>query len=84
MSSTFAAEVSRRLALAAAPTFAVMAVLAAADGGPGAMFCGAPLHGSSQWSLSGMATMYALMSVFHAGPWLTRLGRRAVDYRGDE
>jgi hypothetical protein len=55
-----------RLALAAAPTFAVMAVLTAVS--PAAMLCSAA--GASP--LSGMVPMYLLMSVFHAPPWLKR------------
>lgn len=52
------------LCLAAAPTFAVMALASAASGGPLDAVCG------SGSPLTGMGAMYALMSVFHAGPWL--------------
>ncbi len=54
------------LRFAAAPTFMVMALVSAVSGGPLESFCG------SGSSLTGMASMYALMSVFHAGPWLNR------------
>jgi hypothetical protein len=62
------------LSLAAAPTFAVMGLLAAVHGGgmPD-MMCSAGGGGSA---LSGMATMYLLMSAFHLGPWLRRFSRR--------
>jgi hypothetical protein len=54
------------LSLAATPTFAVMALLAAVhDGSMPDMMCAA-----SGSPLSGMVTMYALMSAFHLGPWL--------------
>ena len=56
------------LALAATPVFAGMAALSAADPAA-AMLCG----GGSP--LSGMATMYALMALFHAGAWLRLLRR---------
>jgi hypothetical protein len=60
------------LGLAAAPTFAVMALVSAIHGnGSFDAFCSA-MHGSSP--LTGMAAMYALMSLFHAGPWLRRIG----------
>ena len=56
-----------RLALAASPTFAVMALLTGVlGGGPAEMLCSAA-PGSP---LSGMATMYLLMSAFHVAPWL--------------
>ncbi|MFC5435268.1 hypothetical protein ACFPME_01785 [Rhodanobacter umsongensis] len=62
------------LALAATPTFALMAVLAGAhDGGPMDMPCSAA-HGASP--LSGMIPMYVLMSVFHGGPWLRWIAER--------
>ena len=55
------------LALAASPTFAIMALLTGVlGGGPAEILCSAA-HGSP---LSGMMTMYLLMSAFHAGPWL--------------
>jgi hypothetical protein len=54
------------LSLAAAPTFAVMALVTALVGGPLDMLCAAS-------PIGGMAPMYVLMSVFHAGPWLRRL-----------
>ena len=52
------------LSLAAAPAFAVMALLTATHGGdPADILCSAA-HGSSP--LSGMVPMYVLMSVVHA------------------
>ncbi len=55
------------LALAASPTFAIMALLTGVlGGGPAEMLCSAA-HVSP---LSGMVTMYLLMSAFHAAPWL--------------
>jgi hypothetical protein len=59
------------LSLAAAPTFAVMALLTAVHGGgmPD-MLCSAA---GSKLPLSGMFLMYVLMSTFHLGPWLRLL-----------
>jgi len=55
------------LSLAAAPTFAVMALLTGALGGKPDVFCAA-MQGTSP--LTGMVAMYLLMSAFHLGPWL--------------
>lgn len=61
------------LALAATPTFAMMALLSeVAGGGPAAMLCSA----APMSLLGGMGTMYLLMSVFHAAPWLKLIQAR--------
>lgn len=57
--------VARFLSLAAAPTFAVMALIAAMA--PADMICAAM---QGPLSLQGMVPMYALMSAFHLAPWL--------------
>ena len=55
------------LCLAAAPVFAVMALLTGAFGGGAPdMLCS--VQGTSP--LGGMAAMYLLMSAFHSAPWL--------------
>ena len=64
------------LCLAAAPTFALMALLTGVIGGPQDMLC-ADMHGAAP--LSGMAPMYLLMSAFHAAPWLRLIARRRRD-----
>lgn len=62
------------LSLAAAPTFAIMALLTAAhDGGQADILCSAA-HDGSPWS--GMTLMYALMSIFHATPWLKLIAKQ--------
>jgi hypothetical protein len=59
--------VDRSLSLAAAPTFAIMALATGVFGsGPTYMICSVE-HGSL---LSGMVPMYLLMSAFHSLPWL--------------
>ena len=64
------------LGLAAAPTFAIMALLTAIlDGGAPHMLCSAALDASP---LSGMVTMYLLMSAFHSGPWLKLVSSRSA------
>jgi hypothetical protein len=59
------------LSLAAAPTFAGMALLTAATGGA-EMICSTMPDASP---LAGMVPMYLLMSAFHLAPWL-RLAAR--------
>lgn len=72
----FAGQTARWLSLAAAPAFAIMALLTATHGGgPADILCSA-VHGSSP--LSGMVPMYVLMSVFHASPWLKLISGRQV------
>lgn len=61
------------LCLAAAPTFAIMALLAVIGDGTGEMLCSAAQHASS---LNGMAVMYLLMSGFHSPPWLRLISAR--------
>jgi len=62
------------LSLAAAPTFAVMALLTAVlGGGPLAMLCSSAPDASP---LTGMIPMYLLMSAFHAAPWLKLISSR--------
>ena len=56
------------LSLAAAPTFAMMALLTAVLGGDMLCMAASPL--------SGMVLMYVLMSAFHSPPWLKLIGRR--------
>lgn len=59
------------LYLAAAPTFAIMALLTPVLGGGAAdALC------SSASPLSGMVPMYLLMSAFHLAPWLKLISRR--------
>ena len=55
------------LRLAAAPTFAIMALVTAVAGSPHDVLCSA-MHDSSP--LTGMVAMYVLMSIFHSLPWL--------------
>ena len=65
-------HLARWLALAATPTFAVMAVLTAVLGSPAETLCAAG-HGLS---LSGMVPMYLLMSAFHSAAWLKLIADR--------
>jgi hypothetical protein len=59
------------LYLAAAPTFAIMALLTTVLGGGSAdVLC------SSASPLSGMVPMYLLMSAFHLAPWLKLISSR--------
>ena len=68
------------LSFAAAPTFAIMALLIViqGDGMPG-MLCSAA-HDASP--LTGMVTMYLLMGAFHLAPWLQLIANRRGDAHG--
>ena len=71
-----AARGANWLCLAAAPTFAIMALLTAfAWVGSPDMLCAAAQHASP---LSGMAAMYWLMSAFHSAPWLKLISAGAA------
>ena len=61
------------LSLAAAPTFAAMALLTGVAGNQANMLCAA---GQAMSPLNGMAAMYALMSAFHLAPWLKLIAGR--------
>jgi hypothetical protein len=62
------------LCLAAAPTFAAMAVLTSVlDGGAPDILCAAAQDASP---LGGMVPMYLLMSAFHSAPWLKLISCR--------
>jgi uncharacterized membrane protein len=66
------AGADRWLSLAAAPTFAIMALLSATTSG-GALeeFCSSA---GASW-LGGMIPMYLLMSAFHSAPWLKLIAK---------
>lgn len=61
------------LGLAAAPTFAVMALWTGYSGLEADVLC---MSSHSALSLHGMAAMYALMCVFHLAPWLKLVSDR--------
>jgi len=64
----------RLLALAASPTFLIMALLTAAlNVGQPDLLCSVTHHGAS---LDTMAVMYFLMSAFHSAPWLKLISSR--------
>ena len=58
------------LGLTAAPTFAVMALWTGLSGAPPDALC---IGVRNALPLDGMPLMYALMSIFHAMPWLRLL-----------
>jgi hypothetical protein len=61
------------IALAAAPTFAIMALLTGVLGSsPSTILCSAAQDASP---LSGMVQMYLLMSAVHLAPWLKLISR---------
>ncbi|NOJ40782.1 hypothetical protein HCN58_14420 [Bradyrhizobium sp. WSM 1791] len=70
---TAAIGIARWLSLAAAPTFAIMALLTAVvGGGPLDALCSA----ANASPVGGMVPMYLLMTAFHSAPWLKLIVRR--------
>jgi hypothetical protein len=72
--ATVALGLAEWLRLAATPTFAIMALLTGLGGSSMDMLCSFG-HGAP---LSGMVTMYLLMSVFHSPPWLNLISGKLV------
>jgi len=70
------------LSLAAAPTFAIMALVTGVlGGGPMDALCSGAQDASP---LNGMVMMYLLMSAFHSAPWLKLISNlRGVRRSGD-
>jgi len=67
------------ISLAAAPSFAIMALLTGIHGGAMPdMLCSAARDASP---LTGMAPMYLLMSAFHSAPWLKLIFRQGSGAR---
>jgi hypothetical protein len=66
------------LGLAAAPTFALMALVTGVlGGGPMAMLCSV----APGIPIDGMVLMYGLMSAFHLVPWLNLISGQPSDDR---
>jgi len=61
-------EYLKAISLAAAPTFAIMALLTGIFGGPPHDVVCSAAQGASP--VGGMVRMYTLMSAFHSAPWL--------------
>ena len=74
--STSRGGAAQWLSLAAAPSFALMALLTGVFGGGAMDMICSQEHASA---LSGMLPMYLLMSAFHSAPWLKLIAR----WRGD-
>lgn len=73
-SRSVAGGLAERLSLAAAPTFAIMALLTILFGSDRpSMLCSA-----GAWPLGSMVPMYLLMSAFHFAPWLKLISRRWI------
>jgi hypothetical protein len=71
--SATAGTAAEWLCLAAAPAFAIMALITLLAGGGAEVHCSARPDASP---LSGMVPMYLLMSAFHTAPWLKLISRR--------
>jgi hypothetical protein len=63
------------LGLAAAPAFAMMALITVCLGGGMEPLCSATRYGSL---MTGMVPMYLMMSAFHVGPWLRLMTSRGT------
>jgi hypothetical protein len=80
--ATLARGAADWICLAAAPTLAIMAVLTGVlGGGPPDLLCSSTQDASP---LSGMVTMYVLMSAFHSAPWLRLISRSEAAPFGPE
>jgi hypothetical protein len=63
------------LGLAAAPAFAMMALITVCLGGGMEPLCSATRYGSL---MTGMVPMYLMMGAFHVGPWLRLMTSRGT------
>ena len=64
------------LSLAAAPVFALMALLTAlASDSHAAPLCA---QAAQPWAFSGMVPMYLLMTAFHLAPWFRLIDRHGA------
>ena len=66
------------LRLVAAPTFGLMGLWTIISSGQPAVLC---MSMDDASPFNGMALMYALMSVFHLGPWLQLISGRRISAR---
>ena len=67
------------LSFAPTPTFALLGLLSASqEGSLASLVCSAG-HGSSP--LTGMVSMYLLMSVFHSTPWIRMIAQASARKR---
>lgn len=73
-----APDVAGWLGLAAMPTFAIMALWTGLFSAQPDMLC---MVMQDTWPMNGMALMYALMSLFHAVPWLKLISSRRFGVR---
>ena len=74
-----ASAAAKCLSFAAAPTFAIMAMLTVGfSSGAPSVLCSAV----SSSTLDGMAPMYLLMAAFHLGPWLRLFSQPSLRANG--
>jgi hypothetical protein len=74
MKNRSAFDAALLLRYAATPTCLVLALLNGIIGGPGSL-CGAM---GMESPIGGMATMYMVMALFHAGPWFRLLSNALI------